>query len=75
MRNRYNFELNDLRSLLTIINVICVIGFGVSVCWIVIVVGLVGIVKDLTIDRKINGLLMHTANVLMNVYLLVSMNK
>lgn len=75
MRNKYNFELNDLRSLLTIINVVCVISFGVSVCWVVIAVGLIGIVKDLTIDRKLNGLLMHTANVLMNVYLLISMNK
>ena len=67
---RYRFELNDLRSLLTIINVVLVIGFGISICWIVIAVGIIGIVKDLTIDRKINGLLMHTANVVLNVYLL-----
>lgn len=67
---KYRFELNDLRSLLTIINVVLVIGFGISICWIVIAVGVIGIVKDLTIDRKINGLLMHTANVVLNVYLL-----
>ena len=67
---KYRFELNDLRSLLTIINVVLVIGFGISICWIVIAVGVIGIVKDLTIDRKINGLLMHMANVVLNVYLL-----
>lgn len=72
---RYRFEINDLRSLLTIVNVVLVMGFGVSICWFVIAVGLMGIVKDLAVDRKINGLLMHTANVVMNVYLLVLMNK
>lgn len=73
--NRYKFELNDLRSLLTIVNVVLVMGFGVSICWFVIVIALIGIIKDLTIDRKINGLLMHTANVIMNVYLLILINQ
>ena len=74
MKN-YKFELNDVRSILTIINVILVVGFGVSICWFVIAVNLIGIVKDLTIDKKLNGFLMHTANTFMNVYLLLMLNK
>ena len=31
----------------------------------------IGIVKDLTTDRKINGLLMHCSTVALNVYFLL----
>ena len=68
--NKYKFEYNDLRAALTLINVVCIIYFGVSVCWFSLVVAIIGIVKDLTIDKKINGLLMHSANVVLNIYLI-----
>lgn len=68
--NKYKFEYNDLRAALTLINVVCIIRFGVSICWFSLVVAIIGIVKDLTIDKKINGLLMHSANVVLNIYLI-----
>ena len=72
---KYKFEINDLRAVITLINVVLVICFGVSIVWFTLAVAVIGIVKDLTIDRKINGLVMHFANVLMNVYLLVLLYK
>lgn len=66
----YKFEYNDLRCLLTLINVVLIIFFGLSLAWFGLIVAGIGIVKDLTIDRRINGLIMHSANVLLNLYLL-----
>ena len=64
----YKFEWNDLRCFITIINVILIMIFGLSIAWFGLVVALVGVVKDLTVDRRINGLLMHLANVALNVF-------
>lgn len=67
----YKFEWNDLRCLITIVNVVLIIIFGLSVSWFGLAVALIGVVKDLTIDRHISGLLMHLANVTLNVYFLM----
>lgn len=67
----YKFELNDLRCFVTLLNVVLIFIFGISVAWFGLIVAGVGIVKDLTIDRKINGLVMHLTNVLLNIYILV----
>ena len=66
----YNFEINDLRCFITLVNVALIILFGSSVAYFGLIVALLGIVKDLTIDRKINGLVMHLTNVLLNIYIL-----
>ena len=67
----YKFEWNDLRCFVTVINVIMIMIYGLSISWFGLFVALVGIVKDLTTDRRINGLLMHVANVALNVYFLL----
>ena len=64
----YKFEWNDLRCFITVINVILIMIFGLSIAWFGLVVALVGVVKDLTVDRRINGLLMHLASVAFNVF-------
>lgn len=66
----YKFEYNDVRALLTVLNVALVIFFGVSIAWIGLTIALVGVVKDLRIDRRINGLVMHSATAALNIYLL-----
>jgi len=68
----YKFEWNDLRCFITIINVILIMVYGLSIAWFGLMVALVGIVKDLTTDRRINGLLMHFANVILNVFFLLA---
>ena len=66
----YEFEMNDLRAGIQIINVALIILFGLSVSWFGLTVAVCGIIKDLTKDRKVNGLLMHTATAFLNLYFL-----
>ena len=68
----YKFEWNDLRCFITIVNVILIMKYGLSIAWFGLAVAGVGVIKDLTTDRKINGLLMHIANVALNVYFLLA---
>lgn len=67
----YKFEYNDLRCLITVINVVLIMIYGLSIAWFGLAVAAIGIVKDLTIDRRINGLIMHMANVALNIYFIV----
>lgn len=67
----YKFEWNDLRCFVTVINVILIMIYGLSISWFGLFVAVVGIVKDLTTDRKVNGLLMHVANAILNIYFLL----
>ncbi len=64
----YKFEWNDLRAVITLINVILIMRFGLSIAWFGFVVATLGIIKDVTIDKKANGLIMHTANAILNIY-------
>lgn len=67
----YKFEWNDLRAFITVINVILIMIYGLSIAWFGLAVAVIGVVKDLTTDRRVNGLVMHLANVALNVYFLV----
>jgi len=71
----FKFEYNDLRALITVINVVLIMMFGLSIAWFGLAVALIGTVKDLKIDRHINGLVMHLASVALNVYFLVLLYK
>ncbi|MBQ3641731.1 hypothetical protein II906_07405 [bacterium] len=66
----YKFEWNDLRALITIINVLLIMRFGLSIAWFGLAIACIGLVKDFTIDKRINGTLMHGANVILNIYFL-----
>ena len=70
IEENYRFEWNDLRCFITVINVILIMVFGLSISWFGLAVALIGIIKDLTVDRRVNGLLMHLANVVLNAYFL-----
>lgn len=67
---KYKFEWNDLRCFITVINVILIMIYGLSIAWFGLIVGIVGLIKDFTIDKKINGIIMHLANVVLNIYFL-----
>ena len=66
----YKFEWNDLRALITVVNVLLIMHFGLSIAWFGLAVACIGLVKDITIDKRINGTLMHGANGILNVYFL-----
>lgn len=67
----YRFEYNDLRALITIINVILIMRFGLSIAWFGLAVAVIGLVKDLCTDRHINSILMHFANAVLNLYFIL----
>jgi uncharacterized BrkB/YihY/UPF0761 family membrane protein len=67
----YKFEYNDLRAFITVINVILIMIFGLSIAWFGLAVAFIGVIKDLKVDRHINGLIMHLASVALNVYFLI----
>lgn len=67
----YKFEWNDLRCFITVVNVVLIMIYGFSISWFGLAVATVGVIKDLTTDRRINGLLMHLANVVLNSYFLL----
>lgn len=71
IENGYKFEWNDLRCFITVINVVLVMIYGLSISWFGLAVAVIGVIKDLTTDRKINGLLMHISSVALNVYFLL----
>lgn len=65
---KYKFEINDIRALITLINVVLIMAFGVSVAWFGLAVAAIGLIKDIFIDKRINGTVMHTANAILNIY-------
>ncbi len=64
----YQFEYNDLRCVITIINVALIMFFGLKIAWLGLIIALVGVIKDLKTDRKISALLMHGSSVILNLY-------
>lgn len=67
----FRWEYNDLRALITVVNVALIMIFGLSIAWFGLAVAVIGTIKDLKIDRHINGLVMHLASVALNIYFLI----
>ena len=66
----YKFEMNDLRALIQVINVALIIKFGLSISWFGLTLAVFGLVKDFTTDRHLNGIVMHLASAVLNIYFL-----
>ena len=71
IKTKYKFEWNDLRALITIINVVLIMIFGLQIAWFGLAVALFGLVRDFTTDRHINGILMHLSSVILYIYFLL----
>lgn len=71
----YQFEWNDLRAGIQILNVVLIMMFGLSVSWFGLAIALFGVVKDLTNRRHINDILMHLSSVILNIYFLTLLYK
>ena len=66
----YKFEMNDLRAIIQIVNVALIMIFGLSISWFGLAIAIAGLVKDFIHDRHINGILMHLASIVLNLYFL-----
>ena len=67
---KYRFEMNDLRALLQVINVALIVFWSFDVGAIFGLVATCGLIKDLTTDRHINGIVMHLASIGLNLFIL-----
>ena len=67
----YKFEWNDLRCLGMVVNVMLIMCFGLSISWFGLGIAIIGLVKDFTSDRRINGIVMHFASAVLNIYFLI----
>ena len=64
----YKFEWNDLRTAITVLNVILIMKFGLTVAWFGLAVALLGIIKEITGNRHINCLVSYIATIALNLY-------
>ena len=72
--NKYIFDYNDIRCLLTLVNVILVITFGLSVAWIGLAIAVFGTIRDMVCEeRKINSTIQHLTMIVLNVYFVTLM--
>lgn len=72
--DKYIFDYNDIRCLLTLINVIMIIIFGLSVAWIGLAIAIFGAVRDMVCEeRKINSTIQHLTMIVLNVYFVTLM--
>lgn len=68
IKTAYKFEWNDLRTLITVINVILIMKYGLSIAWFGLTVAILGMIKELTGNRHINCLVSYLATIALNTY-------
>lgn len=68
----FKFEVNDLRALTMIINVLLVMTIGFGSAWFGLSIAVAGLVKDCqNPNRHVNDFLMHGASLILNIYFLI----
>ena len=70
IEENYKFEWNDPRCAITLVNIALIMIFGLKISWFGLAVAIFGLIKDLTSDRHINGILMHLGSAILNAYFL-----
>lgn len=66
--NSYQFEWNDLRTVITVINVILIMRFGLTVTWFGFAVAVLGLIKEFSGNRHINCIISYLATIALNLY-------
>jgi hypothetical protein len=70
---KYEFEMNDLRAIWQVVNVILVMQFGLVISWFGLGLATAGLIGDFLKpprDKRINSFVMHIAGMVLNAYLL-----
>lgn len=75
IETNYQFEMNDIRAIIQVLNVALIMIFGLSVSWFGLALAIFGLIKDFTTDRHINSITMHTAGAVLNIYFLTLLYK
>lgn len=64
-------EINNVRCILTIINAVLILTYGISFAWIGLFVAAFGIIKDMITGMNTNELVMHGSNVIMYTAIII----
>lgn len=67
---KYKFEINDLRCILTLLNIGLILKFDIRWGWFGVLLAALGIIKDYMTDKKINSIIMHSANLIFYILVL-----
>lgn len=71
---KFKFEWNDLRCLITIVNVVLIMIYGLSIAWFGLAIASLGVIKDLTelkTDKfRVANIVMHASNIALNIFFL-----
>lgn len=69
IKGKYVFDFNDIRVALTVLNVILILKFGLSVALIGLAIAVFGTVRDMICEeRKINSTIQHAMMIILNAY-------
>ena len=63
----YKFELNDLRAILSVINLWSIVTRNETLIFICVLTAVFGIVNDIIFNRRINGLVIHFSTLAINI--------
>lgn len=66
----YRFEWCDFATLGYAINIILIVVIGLSAAWFGLVLGLVNLIHEIRVGRRLNGLVMQGLTIALNVYFL-----
>lgn len=67
--DKYIFDFNDIRVALTVINVILILNFGLSIAWFGLAIAVFGFIRDMVHEeRRINSTVQHLAMIVLNLY-------
>ena len=66
----YQFEWNDLRAGIQVLNVILIMLFGLQVSWFGLAIAIFGLCKDFCQHRHINDMILHLSGITLNIYFL-----
>lgn len=72
---KFKFEWNDLRCLITLVNVVLIMRFGLSIAWFGLAVACIGCLKDATEIPsgrfRWSSLIIHLSNIVLNIFFLL----
>ena len=63
-------EWDNIRAFLTMLNVILILRFGLSVAWIGLFIAVFGVAKDIC-SKKLNSFIIHISNFILNLYFII----
>ena len=71
IKTAYKFELGDLYALFMVLNVVLVMTVGLVASWVGIGIAVISLIIDFAHDRRINGIVMHLASLVLNIFFIV----